>query len=410
MEKKVEQMLPHRRRSHQGDLSSASRFNLKAYSLRSPDSDGGNQSLDDLTPLDDCDVLQMFEDMETAEMLDHLDEEAKAGGTSTNAQTDTAGSPKETDTRLIVDAPSAKETSVKVRTVFRVDMSRNDSNATDDAALADMVDVTLPAELPKQTSCDSSSAQSHRRGDIRRYFQKNSDREFQIACDETAAGPATVEAESPHRSGLQDSTTRQPLQPLTQSTLNWMQSELDIRREFTEPDPDGHQLHRGHQIDFGADDSPRLSIPDLNELVEGVGRETPPTSPRIRPQLSGIRSIVDSTSSSQRPDRLGMLLTPPSDVARGGSGSRRNPPFRSHARHGVSAPRPREGHRSGMPRPATRETQSSPSLTLSTLADRMGDTLANGPNFGHGAPERPDIATSLLSFIGNNSPAVTTQG
>ncbi|GJN73066.1 hypothetical protein PLIIFM63780_007131 [Purpureocillium lilacinum] len=165
----------------------------------SPDSDGGNQSLDDLAPLDDCDVLQMFEDMERAEMLDHLDEEAKAGGTSTNAQTDTAESPKETDTRLIVDAPSAKETSVKVRTVFRVDMSRNDSNATDDAALADMVDVTLPAELPKQTSCDSSSAQSRRRGDIRRYFQKNSDREFQIACDETAAGPATVEAESPHR-------------------------------------------------------------------------------------------------------------------------------------------------------------------------------------------------------------------
>ncbi|KAJ6445746.1 DNA mismatch repair protein [Purpureocillium lavendulum] len=102
------------------------------------------EDLVDLSPLDDSEMSQIFEEMGATELMDHLHNKVDAS----NSSGDAAHSAHEAET---VDGnSSAKNVSSKMRTVIKVDMSRSDSNATDDDALTDMVDVTIPAKRPKQ--------------------------------------------------------------------------------------------------------------------------------------------------------------------------------------------------------------------------------------------------------------------
>ncbi|UKZ73227.1 hypothetical protein TrVFT333_000869 [Trichoderma virens FT-333] len=123
--------------------------------------------------------------------------------------------------------------SARMRTSKIVNMSRTNSNSTDEDGTANSVDIQVPLSLMTATVIPSSKRASgslripkmSASENIERYLLSSKNETFQIATDETATKrtyPSSVTSTSPAK--LPDRT---PLQPLTESMLNAMNGIAD---------------------------------------------------------------------------------------------------------------------------------------------------------------------------------------
>ncbi|KAI5466727.1 hypothetical protein BGZ63DRAFT_369389 [Mariannaea sp. PMI_226] len=131
------------------------------------------------------------------------------------------------------DAATSRSTATMMRTIINVNLSRKDSNASDECSTAGLVPVhvaqhsTASLATIEATSglCHKDPAPTRQRESIRQYFQPRSDRPIDIALDETAtSGNVHSQEEQSH---LCERTThhqakRQPLKELTSSVLNML--------------------------------------------------------------------------------------------------------------------------------------------------------------------------------------------
>jgi DNA mismatch repair protein MutL len=200
-----------------------------------------------------------------------------------------------------------------MRTKMRVDLSRQDSNATDEETMSEMVEVQVPKLRCPPTAVPTPKPRIPRSlGSIKNYFQSRRSDDFEIAVDHTATAarvPSPSNVNQPEAS-LSNLPYHQPLQPLTAASLNLIQGEAELIDEISSSDitflPSGSSPLRILNVQH-AD-----SIDDL-EVFRNTNRQRLLSSPAMPPP-TGIPSL----SSPQRGDPHGLQTPPSSNPTRNG--------------------------------------------------------------------------------------------
>lgn len=133
---------------------------------------------------------------------------------------------------------------IGMRTSKTVNMSRTNSNSTDEDSTANSVDIQVPLSFMTATHVPSSKrADGNSRipkmsasENIERYLLSRKNDSFQIATDETATKktqPSSVASASPP-----NFSGRMPLQPLTESVLNAMGGQAESESDTSSAEPE----------------------------------------------------------------------------------------------------------------------------------------------------------------------------
>lgn len=306
-----------------------------------------------------------------------------------------------------------------MRTMHRVDMSRQESNLTDNGAMVGAVEVHVPPRPMKgRASSEHAAPRVRRRPDIRRYLGTASSQEFEIARDDTAsvAGPDAVAACSREAPGTR---RRQPLWPLTQSALNQMQDELAAQSDSSSEAGPAMPLLLGEARTDNMEAATTLrhgqhaGAHDGSTVEEDIQQASPWPSPRPTASRFDVDANADDFSSPlQAPDGLAMLMTPPSSDPIRGQGPR-NAPFGSQTRRGASGPRPGLMQQGTMARFGGRAAGQGVLLTpsLASVIRNVGATRAAGAGgFTASLLEGSDGRQSRRELAQRDSVAVSPVG
>ncbi|RDA83699.1 hypothetical protein CP532_1094 [Ophiocordyceps camponoti-leonardi (nom. inval.)] len=200
--------------------SAADSTTLDSSPLDGDDNDGIPSSL-----FDDADILSFLAESVSKESWPKVDQ-GLAGSDLEAPKQQTGGiehtHPNEGSVKKSYQpkeaAATIKAVAVKMRTLIRVDMTRSDSNATDEDDLVELTGVVIPPRPTKPPSTSGPPPPQVRKAEgIHRYFRPSQDQEFRIAFDDTA----TVEKPSSPRDAQSTSpSSRPPLQPLRDSAMN----------------------------------------------------------------------------------------------------------------------------------------------------------------------------------------------
>ncbi|KAH6604765.1 dna mismatch repair [Trichoderma cornu-damae] len=210
----------------------------------------------------------------------------------------------------------------KMRTSKAVNMSRTNSNSTDEDGAANSVDVQVPASLTTATHVPSGQrpdsgapiSKVSASENIERYLLSRKSGAFQIATDETA----TKRKQQPYTASKPpaEGSGRMPLQPLTESTLNTMRGETESdsdassdELEMLEPDNNAEGIVAAYRRRQGARRTPPGSLRPSLELGSLEPHSPPPsngvaewpTPPSSGPLRSGA-DADDDVSTAQTCD------------------------------------------------------------------------------------------------------------
>ncbi|PHH75416.1 hypothetical protein CDD80_2390 [Ophiocordyceps camponoti-rufipedis] len=279
-----------------------------------------------VTPLKD-DVLFADEDA-PLNCFEDLCRQLYGGGTASDgvASTDIsslqAGPHQDGGLAQKPDQPSstgAGERPIKMRTLGRVDMARSDSNATDDSDLIELTGIEIPARPAKPATPTDGPLPARKPGGIQQYFRPSEDqREFQIACDDTATPEESASSADAQSGPRLEPESRQPLQPLDDSALNLLREEAELWSLSSSSADEQEALTPA--IPPQASGPPPL---DRSTVEDGRGDER---RGRLIPSPSSVSYVGNVTPVHGPPrgrlsDGLVPFLTPPSSVTIRGEGS-----------------------------------------------------------------------------------------
>ncbi|KAL6906762.1 hypothetical protein GGI43DRAFT_431072 [Trichoderma evansii] len=200
----------------------------------------------------------------------------------------------------------------KMRTSKIVNMSRINSDSTDEDSTINSIDIQVPLSL--MTAAESQPSRRPQvpkistSENIERYLLSRKNEDFQIATDETATKKSHLQTLSP--GSTPRIFNRMPLQPLTESMLNAMNGQPESESDVSIAEPDTSTM----------DDNTDRTI-NVNPREERAQQISPvPTPSSLDHEPLALRSPRQSRSVAE-------WLTPPS------SGFLRNvrssnPPFR----------------------------------------------------------------------------------
>ncbi|RDA90037.1 hypothetical protein CP533_4939 [Ophiocordyceps camponoti-saundersi (nom. inval.)] len=237
------------------------------------------------------------------------------------------------------EAFTTKPVTVKMRTLIKVDMTRSDSNGTDEGGMVEITDVLIPPRPAKPPATSGPPPLQVRKADgIHRYFRPSQDQEFQIASDDTA----TVEKSAPSRDTQPTAlSSRPPLQPLKNSALNRLREEPEDSSSSSSAD-ERETLRTSPGPPQMASGSP---VPGRGHLLVDQRRSPPVLSPPAGANVYGDSTPGHGPSLSRG---LVPFPTPPSSgPIRGEGPSSRGRGSRSRSRARAGFARGRGGSAAG---------------------------------------------------------------
>lgn len=217
-----------------------------------------------------------------------------------------------------------------MRTAHKVDLGRNDSNASDEATITGSLPVQVIPRSPKSTpihKARTNGGRGHRTpgrrfDDIGFYFQPRTEDLIEIATDQTATTGNTPEPEE--TISRTTGAIRNPLRELRDDDLNKM------REETSSPEPDILQPRNLLRGDLDAPFHRRgLSVLSNHEAEltnRPFGSPSPPSTPYV-PSVVGQRRGQGMYEQSIESRNHTPLQTPPNSNPNR-SERRPNPPFR----------------------------------------------------------------------------------
>lgn len=234
-----------------------------------------------------------------------------------------------------------------MRTAHKVDLGRNDSNASDEATITGSLPVQVIPRSPKSTpiyKARTNGGRGHRTpgrrfDDIGFYFQPRTEDSIEIATDETATTGNTPEPEE--TISRTTGAIRNPLRELRDYDLNKMRK-FDLEPETSSPEPDILQPRNLLRGDLDAPFHRRgLSVLSNHEAEltnRPFGSPSPPSTPYV-PNVVGQRRGQGMYGQSTESRSHTPLQTPPNSNPNR-SERRSNPPFRLPRSSNILPPQP----------------------------------------------------------------------
>lgn len=303
----------------------------------------------------------------------------------------------------------AGERPTKMRTLGRVDMARSDSNATDDSGTIELTGIDIPARPAKPLTPTDRPLPARKAGVIQQYFRPSEDqREFQIACDETATPAEPASPEEAQSGPRLEPESRQPLQPLDDSALNLLREESELWSLSSSSADEQETLRPA--IPHQASGPPLL---DRSSDEDGRGGER---RGRLNPSPPSAAYVGDVTPVHGPPrgrlsDGLVPFLTPPSSVPIRGEGSGAlGRPMKGRRGRGLRGqPRTRGGFTQVTIRPVIGSSVHHSSINGSTAGSPgMAEEIGSGAD--HRLPMRVGNQLRLNFAHRTSPPTVSVRG
>ncbi|PTB36909.1 hypothetical protein M441DRAFT_72973 [Trichoderma asperellum CBS 433.97] len=203
----------------------------------------------------------------------------------------------------------------KMRTSKIVNMSRINSNSTDEDCTINSVDIQVPVSLMAASQISPGRRPQVPRisasENIERYLLSRKNEGFKIATDETATRKSDLQTGPPESPpGI---FNRKPLQPLTESMLNAMNGQPDSESDVSSAEPEMLTLDDNTERTINANAReeraqqispvPTPSSPDHEPLALRSPRQLRSVAEWLTPPSSGPLRNVRLSNSSFRPQQ-----------------------------------------------------------------------------------------------------------